>query len=413
MRSQVLQEVAAARHVLISCGSTEIDGHAFCLGMELLQHRYKAPTSFLSQVQSVTYLIRGAIFRPGYVNPPGRVSLDICLLGELLDMYHTRDATKRHDKVYALLGMSSDDLGEAGLSPDYSVPWMVLLQRLVKYLLGKEVSIQTWDNEEIAVIEGKGCIIGQVTSIESDQDGGQSQKITYKNTTKHIWDNEDYETQWTLQASAKPIQKGDLICLLHGASKPTIIRECKDHFSIVMILASLEPGHPISSFAHTFLLVWDWGKLDGPEDYETFLKMRVPTRVIGDLIGQPDIMTRLWNVALILEDAYEYRVAEERLRKAEEYCKRKLGEHDPRTITYGRKRSVMRRKARQYEAWKAMKETRKSEDRSGLRFSDWIRDEWIVQLRFRQGGSFYAKSFPVHISRQINRTVYASLYFSR
>lgn len=385
-RIWVLQEVAAARHVLISCGSTEIDGYAFCLGMERLQHRYKALPGFLGQIQSVTYLIRGAIFRPGYrTNTSGRVSLDICLLGELLDMYHTHDATKRHDKVYALLGMSSDDLREAGLSPDYSVPWGVLLERLIKFLLGNELSAQTWDDEEIAVIEAKGCVVGHVTSIESDQDGGQSQKITYKNTSKRIWDNDDYETQWTLQSSAKPVRKGDLICLLYGASKPTIIRGCKDHFSIVMILASLQPEHPISSFTHNFLLVWDWGKLDDLADYETLIKIRAPEHSNGELPDHSDIMTRLWNLALILGDAKEYRIAEERLQEAEMYCKSKLGEHDPRTLTYGRQRSVMRKKAEQYEAWKKLEEAKKSEDRSGLRLSSWIRDEWIVQLRFKQG----------------------------
>jgi hypothetical protein len=37
-------------------------------------------------------------------------------------MYHTHEATKRYDKVYALLGMSSDNLKKAGLVPNYGVP---------------------------------------------------------------------------------------------------------------------------------------------------------------------------------------------------------------------------------------------------------------------------------------------------
>lgn len=70
----------------------------------------------------MTYLIRGAIFRPNYVvSGPGRVSQDICLLGELIDMYYAHKATQRHDKVYALLGMSSDDASKANLLPDYGV----------------------------------------------------------------------------------------------------------------------------------------------------------------------------------------------------------------------------------------------------------------------------------------------------
>ena len=79
-------------------------------------------------IRSVTYVIRGAIFRPKYaISSSGGVSL-----GELVDMYHTREATERHDKVYALFGMSSDDPSTAGLSPNYKVPWKKLLQQLIE-----------------------------------------------------------------------------------------------------------------------------------------------------------------------------------------------------------------------------------------------------------------------------------------
>jgi hypothetical protein len=83
-------------------------------------------------------------------------------------MYHTHEATERHDKVYALLGMSSDGPSAAGLSPNYTVPWKTLLQRLVEIILFKEVSVETSDEREIAVIKSKGYILGQVSSVESD-----------------------------------------------------------------------------------------------------------------------------------------------------------------------------------------------------------------------------------------------------
>jgi hypothetical protein len=82
---------------------------------------------------------------------PSRVSL-----GELIDMYHNREATRRHDKIYALLGMSSEDPSAAGLSPNYQVSWKELLQRLVRFLLYKGVSVETWNEREIAVIKSKG-----------------------------------------------------------------------------------------------------------------------------------------------------------------------------------------------------------------------------------------------------------------
>ena len=78
-----------------------------------------APPGLRSLIRSVAYLMRGAIFRPQGLD---WVSNEVCPLSELIDMYHTHEATLRSDKVYALLGMSSDDFRNTSLSPDYSVP---------------------------------------------------------------------------------------------------------------------------------------------------------------------------------------------------------------------------------------------------------------------------------------------------
>ena len=146
-----------------------IDGYAFCLGLDLLKDFYEAHPDLQGLIGSVTYLIRGAIFRPNYATSmPGRSSLDICPLGELIDMYHTHEATKRHDKVYALLGMSSDNLSKAGLLPNYGLPWKELLQRLAKFLLYEKVSVETWGDKEMAVIKSKGCVLGKV-SVKRDR----------------------------------------------------------------------------------------------------------------------------------------------------------------------------------------------------------------------------------------------------
>jgi hypothetical protein len=98
------------------CGLTEIEGHAFCSGLQSLELSYEACLDLQNLVRSVTYLIRGAIFRPKYAHapsPPGVFTLGIRPLGELIDMYHTHKATDLRDKIYALLGMSSDNPSEA------------------------------------------------------------------------------------------------------------------------------------------------------------------------------------------------------------------------------------------------------------------------------------------------------------
>jgi hypothetical protein len=349
---QVLQEVAAARSVLIMCGPAEMNGYVFSLGIKSSELSYEACPDLQSLVRSVTYLIRGAVFRPIHAtNSSGKASLDIRPLGDLIDMYHAHEAAICHDKVYALLGMSSDDPGAAGLSPDYTVPWEELFQQLVKLLLCKQVSVKTWGDKERAVIKGKGCILGQVSSVESDitWDDKLKVNIIFKNMLGHLGCEREWRTLWTLQASAKPIRKGDLVCLLQGVPKPTIIRLCKDYFAVIRIAASPEDKptksgdvewskllRSITVFPRDFLLVWDWEKSPGLQDlgeYETLIQTnnRVREHSKIELEGHLDKATRIWNVALVLEDLEEYEKAEQRLREAIGGYERAFGEEHPHT----------------------------------------------------------------------------------
>jgi hypothetical protein len=249
-----------------------MNGYTFCSGFNKLELSYKDHSDLQSLIRSVTYLIRGAIFRPKYATSPSS-SLS---LGELIDMYRTRESTMPNDKVYALLGMSSDDPSAAGLSPDYTVPWKTLLQRLVKFILFKEVSVETLDEREIVIIKSKGCILGQVSSVEDDSARYDRQHVNviFNNTPKSLEYEREHGIRWTLLASVKSIRKRDFVCLLQGASKPIIIRAYKDHFSVIMIAVTLrqsartegryvacrEPLASAKSFSRDFLLVWNWEK---------------------------------------------------------------------------------------------------------------------------------------------------------
>ncbi|KAH8723852.1 hypothetical protein GQ44DRAFT_591343, partial [Phaeosphaeriaceae sp. PMI808] len=264
-------------------------------------------------------------------------------------------ATKRHDKVYALLGMSgmsSDDLSEANLLPNYRDPWEELLQRLAKFLLSEKISVETWGDKEIAAIESKGCILGKVSSVFRDTASGDRQRVDviFKNTSGQ---SEYMGTQhWTLRPSAKSIRDGDLICLLQGASKPAIIRLCKDHFAIIMIAATplediqmakryIEWRNLLQSvkiFTRDFLLFWDWEispkEFQDPEEYETSIRTnnRASDHSKTDREGHLDKATRAWNIALILGDLEEYKGAEERLREAIEGYKIAFGVEHPYTL---------------------------------------------------------------------------------
>ncbi|RYP41510.1 hypothetical protein DL767_001015 [Monosporascus sp. MG133] len=291
-RIWVLQEVAAARHVLIMCRSAEIDGYTFCLG-------------------------------------------------ELVDMYHSREATDRRDKVYALLGMSSDDHIPAGLSPDYGILWKDLFHRLVKFLIGEQASVETWEGKEIAVIKTKGCILGKVSSVENGGDWNDRPRVGVisKNTPGYLGQNEEWRGRWTLHASAKSILDGDVVCLLQGASKPTIIRLFEDYCAVIAIAADMDWPNPLRSvttFPRDFLLVWDWekpwGRLEDGEEYECFINSRVPQHAKTESDNDLDRATRVLKTGLIFTDSEKYEEADKILGKAIEALGRISSKEHPQTL---------------------------------------------------------------------------------
>ncbi|KAF2022634.1 HET-domain-containing protein [Setomelanomma holmii] len=367
-RIWVLQEIAAARHVRVMCGSLEIGGYAFCSGLESLKHFYETLPELRSLIHSVVYLMEGAIFRPDYrTSLSDRVSLEICPLGELIEMFHTREATLLHDKVYALLGMSSDNTNAAGLSPDYTVPWSQLFQRLVKFLLCQQVSVETWEDREIAVIKSRGCVIGQVSSIENDQEDRQNLNIIFRSALEHLGYNKEWKVHRTLRASAKSVQEGDLVCLLQGTSKPTIIRPYKDYFAVIMIAATPSEAVRTESSSvrqpklsqsridppYDFLLVWSWET--APGQLQSRGECKTLTEVLGrenTTIGLEDDLgkaTRLWKAALILQDSKEYEEAKRRLKEAIKGCERTIGKKDLHTLVVMETLALVYRKTKEWK----------------------------------------------------------------
>ncbi|KAM3067159.1 hypothetical protein ACMFMG_011712 [Clarireedia jacksonii] len=303
------------------CGSTTIDGYAFCLGVKSLKLSYTA-SSELQTLPSVIHLIEHAGLRSKYTsNVPERFSLEIRSLPELIDMFYTRQATDTRDKVYALLGMSSDDPENAGLLPDYQISWEKIFQELVKFVLGNDISVKT--SGQRAMIQCKGCILGQVSSVRRDS----RQNVTITPST--AWDLHGM-IEWTLHASAKPIQEHDIICLIYGASKPTIIRLHKDHFAVV--------------FLRDFLLVWNWEnsyrRLKDQGEYETLTKTysQVLESSKAESGGYLSEATRFWNDIAILDDLKEYNKADQRLLEARSKYMAEIGKNYlPRVISqYGR-----------------------------------------------------------------------------
>jgi hypothetical protein len=222
--------------------------------------------------------------------------------------------------------MSSDYPEKTSLRPNYQLRWEELFKDLVKFVLGSDVSMEICGIEEkaLALIQKKGCVLGQVSRIEDD--GKQNVKIAFesRNAAWHFGD----EIEWTLLASAKSIRLRDIVCLLQGVSKPMIIRPYKDHFAIVMIAATtpnkresfqLELSDSITYFPRNFPLVWNWEPL--LEDWQD----REETKNWVSSVKA----TGTWNVVLIRGDLENYEMAQTIFREAIESYETAFREENP------------------------------------------------------------------------------------
>ncbi|OAK97632.1 HET-domain-containing protein [Phaeosphaeriaceae sp. SRC1lsM3a] len=240
-RIWILQEVAAARDVIVMCGQQMIDRDAFCLGVGI-DNTFRGSAYPASLTRRVCSLMKQSIPVAHYLKPVlPQSSLGIHHLGELVEMYFTHEATKQHDKVYALLGMCSDDLRHAGLLPDYQLPWNVLLQRLVKHLISEQVSIETRVNRQIAVIRSKVWPLGKVTQIAGNHSEAHMLRDQYEvlasftNVPMSSGELITFDTTLTIKTPPFTVFTGDLICLLQGSPTCAILRPCRDFLEVVMI----------------------------------------------------------------------------------------------------------------------------------------------------------------------------------
>ncbi|KAL8364729.1 hypothetical protein RB595_003828 [Gaeumannomyces hyphopodioides] len=329
-RIWALQDVAAARDILIKSGSTEVDGYAFCEGLNVLKP-FETRPDLQALIPPITYLIKGAIFRRRHdkndtsrrnrngTNRPDGFSLNIRPLGELVDMYHTRLATIPLDKVYALLGMSSDN---PGIKVNYGSSWKTLFHELINFTLSNAVSVSTWDAEEVAVVEANGYVLGEVSAA------GNNVEITWKTAPGHPDTEVEPRSRFAFQASAKAIKEGDIVCLLRGAPRSTIIRPC-DGFSTIIRIAGPPTNHlpkwshSITTFPTDLLLVWDWDefrrKSQAGKSYEYFMSSRgVPQcpKTGCRCQGHLDKAARLWNFGMLLNGMERYEEAVKSFRKA-------------------------------------------------------------------------------------------------
>ncbi|PYH35845.1 HET domain-containing protein [Aspergillus neoniger CBS 115656] len=273
-RTWVLQEVGVARCISILCGSMEIDGYIFCAG--LASSRLSLP----SFIYPVLHLIKDSRLRPRYeIDPRG-----ILTIGELIDMYRFHKATKLHDKIYSLLGLCVENPAEVGLKPDYRLRWNEVFKKAIIHVFHSSCSVETWPESPVAVIKGKGLVLGYVGSVDKEisRYGYQHIEVSYNYTARSLNYRGKWGTRWRISVSAESVEKGNIIFLLNGASSPIIVRLCRGYFTVIVSTTALESydnversngvstqmGFPAQGSLRDIVLVWDISSADGKHNQD-------------------------------------------------------------------------------------------------------------------------------------------------
>lgn len=160
-----------------------MDSFAFSAAANLLLLRLqqvgearKDSQNMQSVARFIPYLIQGSPFRLPYQGRNGPPD-GVYSFTELVDMFHKGEASKMHDKVYALLAMSTENMGESGLSPDYTIPFGKLFEKVVSTVISDKMSVNCQDNIDAAVVKTTGYVLATVQKVRADLRDAQLQWI--------------------------------------------------------------------------------------------------------------------------------------------------------------------------------------------------------------------------------------------
>lgn len=318
---QVVQEAAVARVVSVACGNAEIPGGMFARGLQValwkLEHMTEeqwALPAVLGLMNHTTsnlpLLQRISTLQMSTAIP----SFEIAPLGELLRMFVDHEATDERDRIYALLGLSSDNDLTPDLRPDYTKSWSDLFRQVIKHILGSSAIISVVDGKSQAVISDFGYTIAYVTKHVGDQVTVQSP--WFGETPGYRW-----EATWAVHGN---FERGDILVYLQGARRPSIVRGCRDHFDIIAISVPPPIGVSITdteqdddefvatnypwtnilegarSTSRKFTMVWDWTSQSqhNETDHVTWIESEPGTH--------PNFIERCSNTARVLDDLRLY-----------------------------------------------------------------------------------------------------------
>lgn len=283
--------MAAARDVLIKCRPEEINGFIFCVGLQSLDMNCDDLPKFQIGVRSIVSFMRKAALSN---ESKGELCLRLDPLERLVNMFHTHGATDPRDRVFALLGMSTDLPPTCGLQADYRIDWTTLFLNLVKFMFGKDVQATINRRNDTAMIHTSGHLLGKIVAAGRGTAWGDDQTITLRASNPFRYfttsaDNGDSSSlvrqvlRLTVPSGGKCIAKDDILCYLPSVERVVVLRRQDAAFHIIALFSSL-PSHDdwdTDWFQHwsnamELWMIWGWESVPTYHVARTLTNAREP-----------------------------------------------------------------------------------------------------------------------------------------
>ncbi|KAF2995487.1 hypothetical protein E8E14_004234 [Neopestalotiopsis sp. 37M] len=352
-RIWVPQEVSSSRYTLIMCGLAEINGYAFCQGVLALVQLLRRRQDIFGCVMPVVRLMTASTLGPTHTN--------LRPLEELVDMYHTRESAIRHDMLYALRGLSSDDFEDIGLSIDYSGEWNIVFHKLLRFLFPIALSLHISADGTCAGFQHAAKLVSKVVTLKSSTTRGGYQIAETESASRQgfLPEREPLggfrkggrrgirsRQTWYLPNSANPVQVGDFICLLEGSEshRSAVVRAQGAYFELIAIAAYWQDRGAHKKLSKEWLhlandvkgftvlpFVWDWqnhAKVERTANHQKVLQTVLDLRHLGNpkdvsiaYLKRVSIVSNAISSILRLEEPHPKLVEDARLESYEAYNK--------------------------------------------------------------------------------------------
>jgi ankyrin repeat protein len=236
--AKVLQEVAAAKDIVVVCGDRNVTGKDF-------YHELVSLSSWIATLDKQLRKARPVLELMDQSNQS--LSAGSLPLLELMESFRSWDATKPVDKLFALLPFSSDASQAPELQPDYTVPEHVIARRIVKFALPACVIRDTPQTPSTEVtFEIDGFLLGEITmkmsgKVRDFTFAARESKFPGAVYNAKVTELFDYSADWKIKIrNERRLELGNTVVLLRGASRPTILSFRNNKLSVIM-LAAPEP----------------------------------------------------------------------------------------------------------------------------------------------------------------------------